>query len=83
MVRCLEKWSNGVYSFRLYFDGVPRWFEYQQASGYNSQDDEIEGEKSNLRAEIVSDFYDSQIAEGKAKTTETVQSSAPQVANDE
>lgn len=43
LVRCLEKWSNGVYYFKLYFDGVPRWFEYQQASGYNSQDDEIEG----------------------------------------
>lgn len=39
LVRCLEKWSNGVYSFRLYFDGVPKWFEYRQVSEYSSQAD--------------------------------------------
>lgn len=39
LVRCLEKWSNGVYSFRLYFDGVSKWFEYRQVSEYSSQAD--------------------------------------------
>jgi hypothetical protein len=82
LVRCLEKWSNGVYSFRLFFDGVPTWFEYQQASGFESQNEEIEGTRPNLRADVVSDFYDSQIIDSKVKTT-TVKSNEPQVANDE
>jgi hypothetical protein len=61
LVRCLENWSRGVYSFRLFFDGIPQWFEVKRAGQFISHENEIEGEKSNLRAEVVSDFYESQI----------------------
>jgi hypothetical protein len=68
LVRCLESWSRGVYSFRLFFDGIPQWFEFNIAGDFVSVDDEIEGEKFNLRTEkVVSNFYENKIAEGKEK----------------
>ena len=67
LVRCLESWSRGVYSFRLFFDGIPQSFEFNRAGLFVSVEDEIEGGKSNLRAEVVSNFYDNQIAQGKEK----------------
>jgi hypothetical protein len=67
LVRCLEKWELGVYTFRLFFDGVPRWFEYQRSAAFVSKDDEVETPKSNLRAEIVADFYEKQISNDKAE----------------
>jgi len=82
LVRCLERWSKGVYSFRFFFDGIPQWFEIQRAGQYESQQDEVEGETSNLRTEILSDFYDNQIAQGQATNTESSESTIV-VAEDE
>ncbi len=75
----MESWSNGLYSFRLFFDGIPQWFEIQRVGQFASKDDEVEGEKSNLRAEVVSDFYENQIAEGQGSKAAPV----VVVANDE
>ena len=68
MVRCLENWSRGVYSYRLYFDGISQWFEFYRAGLFVSLEDEIEEQKPNLRgAEVVSNLYDKKIVEGKKK----------------
>jgi hypothetical protein len=42
LVRCLERWERGTYSFRLFFNGVPNWFEYTHLGAYVSLPDEIE-----------------------------------------
>lgn len=52
LMRCLEKWERGTYSFRLYFSGVSNWFEYNHLGAYVSLPDEIEVvQKSQLRTE--------------------------------
>lgn len=48
-MRCLERWERGTYSFRLFFNGIPNWFEYAHLGEYISAADEIEVVKSNLR----------------------------------
>lgn len=37
LVRCMENWQGGAYTFRLFFEGVPKIFQYRHNSAYETE----------------------------------------------